>query len=241
MQNGWIKLHRQFKDSQHYGDPNFVAFWVHLLLSATTEPKEIIFRGKKITIPAGTVITTRKKLALETGLSEATIERNIKRTANDTATEQQTDSHFRLIYIKNWNQYQVSGQESDSNRTATGHYYKNKNKKENKNISPNGDIDSGETSSPTPSQTAGDFFSIDRSSERYLSFLRTLSDRFGLTDEIVRAELDKFFNYWTEKNRSGTKARWELERTFEVQKRLQTWFSNVQKFSSRKPSATLHL
>ncbi len=95
--------------------------------------------------------------------------------------------------------------------------------------------------SPTPSQTAGEFFAVDRSSEIYLHFVQTLSARFGLMNEIVRAELDKFFNYWTEKNRSGTKARWELERTFEVQKRLQTWFSNVQKFSPKKPSATLHL
>lgn len=34
-----------------------------------------------------------------------------------------------------------------------------------------------------------------------------------------------FFNYWTEKNKSGTKMRFELEKTWETSKRLQTWAS----------------
>ena len=39
--------------------------------------------------------------------------------------------------------------------------------------------------------------------------------------ETIRA----FFNYWTEKNKSGTKMRFELEKTWETSKRLQTWAS----------------
>lgn len=39
--------------------------------------------------------------------------------------------------------------------------------------------------------------------------------------ETIRA----FFNYWTEKNKSGTKMRFELEKTWETAKRLQTWAS----------------
>ena len=34
-----------------------------------------------------------------------------------------------------------------------------------------------------------------------------------------------FFNYWTERNKSGTKMRFELEKTWETLKRLQTWAS----------------
>lgn len=34
-----------------------------------------------------------------------------------------------------------------------------------------------------------------------------------------------FFNYWTEKNKLGTKMRFELEKTWETSKRLQTWAS----------------
>jgi hypothetical protein len=37
--------------------------------------------------------------------------------------------------------------------------------------------------------------------------------------------LNKFCSYWTEKNKSGTKMRFELERVFEISKRLATWAS----------------
>jgi hypothetical protein len=37
--------------------------------------------------------------------------------------------------------------------------------------------------------------------------------------------LNKFCNYWTEKNKSKTKMRFELEKTFEVSRRLVTWAS----------------
>ena len=39
--------------------------------------------------------------------------------------------------------------------------------------------------------------------------------------ETIRA----FFNYWTERNKSGTKMRFELEKTWETAKRLRTWAS----------------
>lgn len=38
--------------------------------------------------------------------------------------------------------------------------------------------------------------------------------------------LNKFFDYWTEKNENGTKMRFEKQETFELAKRLATWKSN---------------
>jgi hypothetical protein len=35
--------------------------------------------------------------------------------------------------------------------------------------------------------------------------------------------LRKFYNYWTELNKSGTRMRYELQQTFEIGKRLATW------------------
>jgi hypothetical protein len=52
----------------------------------------------------------------------------------------------------------------------------------------------------------------------------------GIDRQLVVSEIAKFINYWTEKNMIGTKERWQLEKTFEVQKRLTTWFNNINKF-----------
>lgn len=43
-------------------------------------------------------------------------------------------------------------------------------------------------------------------------------------------EIKKFESYWTELNQSGTKQRWQLERVFQVDRRLGTWFGKVKEF-----------
>lgn len=45
----------------------------------------------------------------------------------------------------------------------------------------------------------------------------------------------EFFNYWTEKNKTGTKMRFELEKTWETSRRLMTW--KKRKGSSLKTSS----
>ena len=52
--------------------------------------------------------------------------------------------------------------------------------------------------------------------------------------ERVVSELNNFKGYWTERNKSGTKQRWEIERTFELKRRLGTWFRNLEKFDTSK-------
>ena len=44
--------------------------------------------------------------------------------------------------------------------------------------------------------------------------------------EMIRA----FFNYWTEPNKTKTKMRFELERTWDLKRRLTTWSNNETKF-----------
>jgi len=51
------------------------------------------------------------------------------------------------------------------------------------------------------------------------------SEVFEFLDKYPEAMLNKFCNYWTEKNKSKTKMRFELEKTFEISKRLATWAS----------------
>jgi hypothetical protein len=57
-----------------------------------------------------------------------------------------------------------------------------------------------------------------------------IEKRVGIPENIVKSEINKFISYWTEPNKSGTKTRWEMERTFDLKRRLTTWFNNVNKF-----------
>lgn len=57
--------------------------------------------------------------------------------------------------------------------------------------------------------------------------------------ETVRA----FFDYWSEKNKSGKKMKWEMQQTFEISKRLATWRSRekpIQHFTEKQNDRFSH-
>lgn len=80
----------------------------------------------------------------------------------------------------------------------------------------------------TPAQESKDFFSGNV--EGTFNYFK---DK-GLPETLLRHEFQKFISYWTEKNKSGTKQRWETERTFEVRRRLATWLDRVKNFTNKK-------
>lgn len=88
----------------------------------------------------------------------------------------------------------------------------------------------GESASalPTPSEISREFF---ESQERQEEFVQGLIPR-GIHEAVARQEVRRFVSYWTEKNKSGTKQRWQLQTTFELTRRLAKWFDNAQKWQN---------
>lgn len=52
--------------------------------------------------------------------------------------------------------------------------------------------------------------------------------------ELLRA----FYDYWTEPNKSNSKMRWELEKTFSLSLRLKNWSKNEKGFANKNPKNT---
>jgi len=65
--------------------------------------------------------------------------------------------------------------------------------------------------------------------ERKLKFATTLTP-FKSSYDIN--ELMKFYEYWIEPNKSNTKFRQELEQTWDLKRRLKTWFANDKSFGN---------
>ena len=60
---------------------------------------------------------------------------------------------------------------------------------------------------------------VRRQKEFYDSLIPFL-DQYG--KDLLRA----FYNYWSQPNKSGTKMNYELQKTWDLRKRLQMWQSN---------------
>jgi len=71
-----------------------------------------------------------------------------------------------------------------------------------------------------------EFFNKDEKQEEMINILVEK----GFDRIITEREIIKFVSYWTEPNKSGSKVRWELQKTFEITRRLATWFNNIKDF-----------
>lgn len=69
---------------------------------------------------------------------------------------------------------------------------------------------------------------LESRKNKFIEDLKSFVEVYG--KEMVR----KFFDYWSELNKSQTKMRWELEKTFEITKRLATWSSRDKTFSPKQ-------
>ncbi len=98
-------------------------------------------------------------------------------------------------------------------------------------INKNDKNDKNEKKDSTPSKIMiNAIFNWQERNDNFKSMVNNLVSN-GIKEQTALKELDKFFNYWTEKNKTGTKQRWEMQKTFELKRRLITWFNNSNKFN----------
>jgi len=64
---------------------------------------------------------------------------------------------------------------------------------------------------------------VDDINDRKLKFAATIKDFSTIYDKVM---LNDFYKYWTEPNKSNTKFKQELEKTWSLERRLETWSKN---------------
>lgn len=134
--NGWIKIHRRVTEKGYYKNSQYIHLWLHLLLNANHETKEFMWNKEIIMIKEGQLLTGRKELSEQTGISETTIERILKMFESEHQIGQQKTTKFRIITILNWTNYQLNRSERTTKRTTDGQQTdtNKKDKKEKNNI-----------------------------------------------------------------------------------------------------------
>jgi hypothetical protein len=92
-----------------------------------------------------------------------------------------------------------------------------------------------EEKTPTPKEITINFFKmVEENGKSYDDFMELCASQTGISIDTIKKEVKKFVDYWTEPNSTGKKQRWEQQQTFEVKRRLTTWFSNSGKWSDKK-------
>tara|TARA_R110000744_G_scaffold5556_1_gene19766 strand:+ start:8419 stop:9003 length:585 start_codon:yes stop_codon:yes gene_type:complete len=69
---------------------------------------------------------------------------------------------------------------------------------------------------------------LDNVTNKFLIELAAFKDTYS------KETLEAFYDYWTEPNRSKTKLRYELQKTFDISRRLKTWNKNEAAFKPKE-------
>ncbi len=110
---GFVKLYRKMLDNPVVcKDADHIAVWIYILLSATWQPYEIMFEGKKTTLEPGQLVTGRQAIGVHIKINEYKVQRILKLFESEQLIAQQTTPRNRLISVLNWNQYQSNAQQN---------------------------------------------------------------------------------------------------------------------------------
>lgn len=111
---GWISLHRKIlKNPIICKDSETFAIWCYLLLNATHQEIPALFKGKKIILRPGQLITGILSVSQKMHIDKTKVQRTLKIFENNNQIEQQTSNRNRLVTILNWDKYQLDDKQND--------------------------------------------------------------------------------------------------------------------------------
>src|SRR5690242_4097779 len=73
----------------------------------------------------------------------------------------------------------------------------------------------------------------DSMDERKLEFMNKVAVHLAIYEKEM---LRDFFDYWTESNEGGRKMRFEMQKVFDIKRRLRTWYKNNNRFNGNRKS-----
>lgn len=111
---GWIKIHRKILENPVVcKDSETFSIWLFLLLSATHQEIPAVFKGEKITLKKGQLITGILSISKKLKINKDKVQRTLKCFETDKQIVQETSNKNRLITILNWEQYQSNDNQDD--------------------------------------------------------------------------------------------------------------------------------
>ena len=115
MHTGWFKFHRQIFDNPICTkDAEYFYVWCYLLTEANYEERRVIFKGEEIFLKKGQLITSTRKIASDLNINKSKIERILKKFEIETQIETQKTSRNTLITVLNWEHFQGSETQSET-------------------------------------------------------------------------------------------------------------------------------
>lgn len=239
--DGWIKLHRSLLEWEWFTDSNTLHVFIYLLLKANI--KEVKYKG--FMVPVGSLIVSVREVGEVLGLSYKVVRTAFERLTKGEQISTQATNKFTIVTICNYENYQLcenpigrtKGAQNVNKRRTKGaqRAHIEEEEKNNKFIIQDNKLLEGENQNLPILPTNKGEERLEKIKQELLKaegvFRMQVKQFAGVYPQEM---LEAFTRYWTEPNPSGTKMRFQMQKTWSLAGRLSTWAKNEAKFSQRK-------
>lgn len=108
-EQGWLKLHRKILAWEWFKDSNTLMVFIYLLCHAQWHDSR--YMGHEI--KAGQLVTGRKKIAEDLGISEQSVRTSLNHLKSTNEITIKSTNKFSVVTIENWAVYQGDDEETN--------------------------------------------------------------------------------------------------------------------------------
>lgn len=213
MADGWIRIHRSIQQNWIWKDPIKFSWWMDILLNVNYSDSKVNIGFELYDCKRGQSIMSLQSWADRWKVSKDTARNFLRLLEKDGMILHEGLGKTTRITVCKYEEYQSDLHDEPTKCTRKANASspikeREESKEENKRDNAN------------------------KLALRSTDFQKTLIPYLGTyTKEMLRA----FADYWTEPNKSKTKMKFELQPTWDVERRLKTWADREPAFNKNNP------
>jgi hypothetical protein len=231
--DGWIRLYRNITEDKWYFAEKFTRqqAWLDLLILAAYKPRTIFVRGIEVNIGVGQVAMSINEMQKRWKWSRNKVLRFMTELQSEHKVELQKSNVINVISVRYVDVYHDNGTANETTECTNSKERNGKKESTKENKGKKENIIKEKKETPTivgvkketkvsDAAEAATLSKVKGIEEKQRDFYETMRPYVGkYPKEMLRA----FYDYWSEPNRSRTKMRVELEKTWSLPLRLATW------------------
>ena len=112
--SGWIKVHRQLSNHWIWDKPEYLKWWLDILMQANIEPKKVLIKNQLIEINRGEVVYSYETWANRWKINKSKVLRFLKMLEKDSMIVLKSETVTTRITICKYDTYQGERNDSES-------------------------------------------------------------------------------------------------------------------------------
>ena len=209
MSKGFVKLNRKMFDHPFWNEARVYSkaeAWIDLIRSARFEATQEIVNNKVIELFEGELPISRRYLEIRWNWGSTKVSNFLKMLEKLGMTNHRQTNGQTVLILCNYMEYNKAQTINEPQNKPTTNHRQTNDKPNIKNIR------------------------TKEIKEREEEFKKQVFSHTHFSQKI----LNDFFLYWTEKNSNGKKMKFEMQRTFDVSRRLKKWAENEKNWNKGK-------